>query len=65
MKYYVISYQNVKTGEIKEYYKCLSTIGDKAIKDFAIKLAKESNLDTKFVRIHIYELKTIIYNDEY
>ena len=62
MKYYIISFQNVKTGETQEYYKCT---GDGNIKKIAIKLVDTFGLDKEFTRIHIYELKTIIYNDEY
>lgn len=62
MKYYVISFQNIVTGEIKEYYKCISA---SEIKKFAIEMVEKSNLNKEEVRIHIYELKEVIYNGEY
>ena len=65
MKYYIISFQNMKTGELIEHYECLPTNGDKKIKEVAIKLVENSNLDKEVIRIHIYELKEVIYNGEY
>lgn len=63
MKYYIISFQNVETGETKEYYKCVRS--DENIKDIAIKLVDTFNLDKTITRLHIYQLKEVIYNDEY
>lgn len=62
MKYYVISFQNAKTGEFKEYYKY---IGEDEIKKFAIEMVEKFNLDKDLTVIRIFELKEIIYNGEY
>lgn len=62
MKYYIISFVNVKTGETKEYYKYTN---DGNIKEIAIKLVDEFKLDKEITRIHIYEYKDVIYNGEY
>lgn len=61
MKYYIISLQNMHTGEIKTEYKC--TNGN--IEKIAIKLVEDSNLNKDDIKIHIYELKEVIYNGEY
>lgn len=63
MKYYILSFQNVKTGETKEYYKYINS--GKNIKDIAIDLANKFEMDKEETRIHIYKLEKVIYNGEY
>lgn len=63
MKYYIISFENVETGENKEYYKCIHE--EDNIRNIAIKLVDTFKLDKTITRLHIYKLQETIYNDEY
>lgn len=60
-KYYILSFKNGITGEVKEYYKCT----DENIRKIAIQLVETFDLNKEITEIHIYELKEVIYNDEY
>lgn len=56
-EYYIISFQNLKTGEIKEYYQFISP---EDIEEKAIELRNKFYGENENIKIHIYKnIKTI------